>query len=204
MVADRIIDGFNVDGGDGHDTLDMSQADISIRIDLVAGTIEHNINANSNSGPGHGSDVTTLTDIENILAGSGNDIIIANNARNDFYGGAGNDTFIFVTSASAGNGHGFRDRILDFDIGDRVDLNGIAREFAGPSTSELLTDETMRQFVLIGENPTFGRPGDIKLIIDTINGKPVALLQGYVDDIPGVDFEIEIHGLQPFGDNFLY
>ncbi len=71
-----------------------------------------------------GSD--TIRNIENVIAGGGDDKIFASDARNELTGGDGDDVFVFRTVASIGRG-GSRDKIMDFEAGDRIDLDDIAK-----------------------------------------------------------------------------
>ena len=70
-----------IDGGAGYDTLFLAQATGPITVDFAAGKV---------SGDGIGSD--TFINIEKLLFGAGNDIIIGNNGDDAFDGGAGNDS----------------------------------------------------------------------------------------------------------------
>ncbi|TCR68333.1 Ig-like domain-containing protein [Bosea sp. BK604] len=70
-----------LDGGAGVDTVDYSGDISGIMVDLSAGTAE---------GEAIGAD--ELVDIENVIGGAGNDILIGDDGDNLFVGGAGNDT----------------------------------------------------------------------------------------------------------------
>ncbi len=100
-------------GGTGVDTLDMSAITAKVTVDLGSGS-----RFRGSASAAAGSD--TLYGVENVVTGSGADTIIASTAVNVMQGGAGNDTFRFV-SAAAANG----DTILDFQAGDVLDLSGI-------------------------------------------------------------------------------
>jgi hypothetical protein len=100
------------------DTLDMSAVTAKVTVNLGTGS------AFRGSASGAGSD--TLYGVENVATGSGADTIVASTAVNVMQGGAGNDTFRFVSSAAA-NG----DTILDFQAGDVLDLSGIDANSSG-------------------------------------------------------------------------
>jgi hypothetical protein len=70
-----------IDGGDGIDTVRYVSATQTIIVDLSAGT--------AYGDPAIGVD--TLTNIENVVGGSGNDVIIGNDAANNLQGGPGDD-----------------------------------------------------------------------------------------------------------------
>lgn len=78
--ADGVNDTYN--GFNGTDTIDYSAATLGVNINLVTGV--------ANSG-GVGTD--TLTAIENVTGGAGNDIITLNNISGSHNGGLGNDTY---------------------------------------------------------------------------------------------------------------
>jgi Ca2+-binding RTX toxin-like protein len=85
-----IGDGNNDDyiGGTGSDTIDLSG---------ITGSTTLNLNTGNTSGAQIGND--TLSGIENIIGGAGNDTITGSTQANVFRGGAGTD------SISAGNGN---------------------------------------------------------------------------------------------------
>lgn len=180
-------DGRDVyDGGEGRDTLDASAVAMPITIDLMGGTVSS-----------AGGETDTISSIETVRAGSGDDIIIAGFGQNDLSGGRGDDVFVFRTTAVSGKGSGSRDRILDYSVGDRVDLDGIMDECAPAALTEAIADEGIRKFVMIRDGQEFSRPGEIKIGYESLDGQQVAVLMGNVDYDPGIDFEIEIHGLMP-------
>ena len=80
--------GFDViDGGDGIDTVTYS---------FYSGRIVADLTTNQVSFPGNSTLVDTLSSIENVIGGSGNDRIIGNEADNNLNGGAGNDTAVYA------------------------------------------------------------------------------------------------------------
>jgi Ca2+-binding RTX toxin-like protein len=212
IVATMADGNDSYDGGEGSDTLDLSAFTISIEVDLNAGTVT------TSDGT-----VDTVTNIENACGGSAADVFVASLAQNDFWGGEGNDVFRFLSSASAGSGSGVRDRIMDFDVGDRVDLDGIVGEFAPPALADAIDNafsnggfgnsgsgssgsgssgsgnsgSSPDKFTIIGYNDPFTRPGQLKVSFEQQGSDRVALLQGNIDLEDDVDFEIEIHGLVP-------
>ena len=95
------------DGGDGHDVLDYSTATLSVTVDLGRGTAD---------GVDIGHDL--IAAFEEVIAGSGDDRIVAGSTSLSMTGGAGNDTFEF---------HRAEDqpevtvrKITDFTVGDRI------------------------------------------------------------------------------------
>jgi T5SS/PEP-CTERM-associated repeat protein len=70
-----------IDGGDGTDTVKYVSATQTIIVDLAAGT--------ASGDPAIGVD--TLTNIENVVGGSGDDVILGNDTANNLQGGPGDD-----------------------------------------------------------------------------------------------------------------
>jgi hypothetical protein len=67
----------------------------------------------------------TISNIENVMAGTGDDVIVASDSCNAFTGGAGEDLFVFNTVAAVQNNGQGHDRITDFEPGDRIDFSEI-------------------------------------------------------------------------------
>lgn len=89
--------------GSGNDTIDALDGD-----DTLIG--------------GYGSDT--------LYGGNGNDVLGGNIADVDYagdrlYGGAGDDTFSFYHPGASLDAGGKRDRIMDFESGDKIDLSQI-------------------------------------------------------------------------------
>ncbi|MGE0022387.1 MAG: M10 family metallopeptidase C-terminal domain-containing protein [Hyphomicrobium sp.] len=123
--------------------------------------------------------------------GDGNDVIIANGSPNDHTGNGGSDVFVFLTSADIGRGDGYRDRILDFDVGDRIDLDEVSREFAD-QFEDVFEEQGIKKFVLIRSQDEFTRPGQMKLQYeDQEGGSKVQVLAGNTDLDSEAEFEIE-------------
>jgi Ca2+-binding RTX toxin-like protein len=172
-----------LDGGEGRDTLDMSAIGADAVIDLGGGTA-------SSADTGH----DTLTGIENAIGGSGNDTLIASDDVNDLFGGAGEDVFVFTSSLAAGSGEGSRDRIIDFDVGDRIDIEDISREFAD-RFEDALADEGIRRFVLLRDGEAFSEPGQIRIQYqDLDDGRSITVIEGNIDGDADTEFEIELVG----------
>ena len=186
MLASVGDDDDVYDGGDGVDTYDISATFADATIDLFAGRAE--------------SDdirIDTLIGIENVVGGSGRDIIVANHEVNFVSGGEGDDIFVFRTTASAGHGPGSRDRILDFEVGDKIDLDDISREFA--PIANALEDDGIKKFVLIKSTDGFKRPGELRFKYDDDGG--ATILEGNIDRDLEAEFEIEIMGVRDLQDH---
>ena len=122
--------GDDMNGGVGIDTLDMASITAAITADLGTGYMMRGSVSSTQTG------TDTLWNVENIVTGSGNDTITASAAVNIMDGGAGNDTFRFLSAADA-NG----DTILGFQPGDRLDLSAVDANGAtnGNQTFTLVT-----------------------------------------------------------------
>ena len=166
--------GDDSEGGTGIDTLDISAATVAVTVNLGAGALLNGSVASSQTGN------DTIWGIENVNTGSGNDVITASNAVNVINGGAGNDTFRFLT-ASAADG----DTILGFEPGDRLDLSGMdANLVSGGDQS----------FVLI--NGAFTAAGQLAVSFETREDGDFTIVQGNIDGNADADFKIEIAGHQ--------
>jgi predicted extracellular nuclease len=105
-----------IDGGEGTDTLDLSAATGPVTVDFAAGTV---------SGQGVGSD--RFMNIEKLLFGAGDDIVVGNNGNDAFDGGAGNDTL----KGGAGNDTlrgDAGDDVVDGGSGDDAVFGGVGND----------------------------------------------------------------------------
>lgn len=125
---------LKLDGGDGVDTLDFSQASGPISVNLETGVIE------IDNGPGQDA---TAVNFENVTGTSSTDVIVGNDQDNVIRGGSGNDiltggggadTFLFFEEDQGVK------VILDFEVG--VDRLAFATSDPGVTTSNLLANLT--------------------------------------------------------------
>jgi Ca2+-binding RTX toxin-like protein len=181
LIVAEIGDGNDVyfgddsDGGSGVDTLDMSAATANTTVNLGAGALFNGTALSAQTGQ------DTIWGIENVNTGSGNDTITASNAVNVINGGAGNDTFRFL-SASAADG----DTILGFEPGDRIDLSQIDADL-GTSGDQA--------FTLIG-GASFTAVGQLAVTFESREDGDFTVVQGNIDANTDADFKIEISGHQ--------
>jgi Ca2+-binding RTX toxin-like protein len=122
-----------------------------------------------------------------IAGGAGNDVIRGGLGSDTLSGGAGNDRFVYGTPAEAGLGlpeigSVGRDRIIDFQLGDRIDLALID---ANPT----LTGN--QAFSFIGLAP-FSALGQVRFLLSS-HGSVV--LEGNCLATLDPDFQLEIAGL---------
>jgi Ca2+-binding RTX toxin-like protein len=176
LRLDQALD--DIDGGGGvHDTLDMSDAVANLLIDLTLGIVAA------------AGETDTINNIEDVICGSGNDRIIANYDVNILFGGSGDDVFVFNSSESTGFGRGNRDRIMDFEYGDQVDIDHLSNEFQDRLY------EGSAHFTLLAEGLKFAKPGELRFRYDDFEGAPRAIvLEGNLDRDEDSEFEIEFSG----------
>lgn len=189
MVADTDQADDVYDGGGGSDTYDASAGRADAVIDLLSGR------ARSDD---LGED--EIEDIENAVGGGGNDILIANDRVNVLSGGGGEDVFVFRSSSTTGSGKDNRDKILDFETGDRIDLDDLGKEFAS-GIVDAFEDQVIRKFVLINEQSEFTKPGQLKFSYEEFNGETTTILHGNLDDDQAAEFELELVGRHELHDD---
>ena len=66
---------------------------------------------------------------DDIWGGAGNDVIEGQGGADTLRGGVGNDSFRYFAARDSTNAA--RDQLLDFTLGDRIDLNGLAANTGG-------------------------------------------------------------------------
>ncbi|QFT68647.1 Bifunctional hemolysin/adenylate cyclase precursor [Labrenzia sp. THAF35] len=127
------------DGGDGTDTLEFTYASSNINFDLAAGLVTFT-----------NGDQESIVNFENLIAGSGNNIIAGTVGDNIFTGGAGSDTFVFraaetghdtVTDFAAGAGSA---DVLEFETGIFADIAAVIASASddGTDTTIAIDDDT--------------------------------------------------------------
>ena len=110
VIVDTVLDEIvlDLDGGDGVDTLDLSQAAAAVAVNLEEGTVGGSKAENFENVTGTAFDDTITGDEQDnvIRGGAGNDVML---------GGEGADTFVFFEEDAG------VDVILDFEVGvDRL------------------------------------------------------------------------------------
>ncbi len=158
-------------GEDGNDTLDLSALTAAVEVNLGAGL------RGSASSAQSGAD--TLQGIENVITGSGDDTITAGNAANVMDGGAGDDTFRFLTVQAADG-----DRIVGFEPGDVIDLGAIDADLGAVGN---------QAFTLV-EGAALTGPGQLTVTHATADGGDCTVVQGTIDAGATADFQIVIEG----------
>lgn len=161
-------------GGSGTDTLDLSRLAVDAVVDLGTGLGGRGVASSSATG----SD--TLWGIENVVTGSGNDTITASSAVNVMDGGAGNDTFRFLSAVDADG-----DTILGFQPGDRLDFSGIdADGCAGGNQSFTLAT-----------GGAFTGPGQLLVTHETRADGEYTVVSGNTSGNGEAEFRVSIKGV---------
>ena len=169
-------------GGEGIDTYDASQATEAVEIDLQQGTA---------TGAEIGTDI--IENFESAFGGAGNDIIVAGNSGNVLRGGAGQDIFVFVHASSSGSGGHKRDRIEDFEVGDRIDVSMMDGNEAADGLQRLTFQYDQAEFDGVGQ-VLFAYHQDEQSGEHTI-------IRFNIDEDDESDFEIEVVGRYEFSEN---
>lgn len=173
MIVAEIGDGDDVYyGEDGNDTLDMSAITADITANLGTGHMERGFVTSAQTG----NDV--IWSIENIITGSGDDVITASRAVNIIDGGEGNDTFRFLSAD-----HADGDTIASFNPGDRLDLSNIDANTGAAGN---------QSFTLVSGGLT--GPGQVLVTLVQMDGEDVTLVQGQTGEGDEIDFTIKIKG----------
>ncbi|MFC1458680.1 calcium-binding protein, partial [Microvirga arabica] len=165
--------GDDMAGGTGIDTLDMSAITANITANLGGNGASYGTVTSSQSG------TDTIWGIENIVTGSGNDVITASRNVNVMDGGAGNDTFRFLSAADA-NG----DTILGFQPGDRIDLSAI----------DANTGAAGKQAFTLANGSSFSGPAQLVISHETRDGGDYTVVSGNVTGPDAAEFKISLKG----------
>ncbi|MFJ5368685.1 peroxidase family protein, partial [Bosea sp. CER48] len=175
--------GDEIDGGTGIDTLDFSAITANLTVDLGNGLNGRGQAVSSQSG------TDTLWGIENVATGSGNDTITASEAVNVMEGGAGNDTFRFLSAAGADG-----DTILDFQPGDRLDLSAIDAD----------ATQAGNQSFTLANGGSFTASAQLTVTYETRADGAYTIVKGNVDAATDAEFQINLKGSHNLtGSNFI-
>ncbi|MFO0037420.1 MAG: calcium-binding protein [Synechococcaceae cyanobacterium] len=177
-----------LDGGSGVDSASYALAGRGVVVDLSVLTPQ-------NTG---GGGLDTLAGIENLLGsrfadqlsgsneanlldgGDGDDQLVGSAGADRYKGGAGSDLFLYRSALEVGHGVRGRDRILDFENEDRIDLSRIDADLSRPAD---------QPFVWIGEKE-FSAPGQLRYSV--VNGQ--GLLKGNLQGSSGPEFTLALEG----------
>ncbi|KRB24080.1 hypothetical protein ASD99_29460 [Mesorhizobium sp. Root695] len=160
-------------GEDGQDTLDYSAIGASLTIDLGNGLLHHGSVSSAQSGQ------DTVFGFENVIAGSGDDTIMANAAVNTMDGGLGSDTFVFASAADA-NG----DTIVGLQPGDKIDLSMIDAD----------TSAAGHQSFVLFAGAGFTSAGQVMVSYQTAADGEHTLVTGEINGDGAADFSIDVAG----------
>ena len=162
--------GDDLGGGTGIDTLDMSAIMANITVDL------------GSSGRGRASSAETGSDtlhgVENIVTGSGDDVITASSAVNVIDGGDGDDILRFLSARDADG-----DTIAGFQPGDRIDLSGIDADTGACGN---------QSFTIVSGG--FTGAGELMISEEVREDGVYTVLRGNTDGDDEAEFEIGVRG----------
>jgi Ca2+-binding RTX toxin-like protein len=148
-------------GGDGVDTADYSQHNGAVLVDLRIAAAQ-NTNA---------AGIDTLSGIENVVGGKGNDLLNGNNVANVLEGGAGADELI---------GRGGNDNLLGDDGNDRIQGNAGDDTIAGGEGRDIL----------------FGGPGNDEFVYLAVTDSGVGIvLRDRINDFTQGEDIIDLVGI---------
>ena len=167
-------------GDDGNDTLDLSQITANLNVDLRPSGALGFGSVRTASG-----ETDSISSIENVVLGSGDDTVTASDAVNVISGGAGHDTIVFRTAAAA-NG----DKIADFEAGDVIDVRYIDAVDGGGDNAFSLAAAT--SFSANGQ-PLFTAAGQLLVHFDAAMQETV-LLGNTNGSLDTAEFRIVLEG----------
>ena len=121
----------------------------------------------------------TIWGIENIVTGSGDDVITASRAVNVIDGGDGNDIFRFLSAADADG-----DTLLGFQPGDRIDLSAIDAN-GGAAGKQAFT---------LANGSSFSGPAQLVISHETREDGEYTVVSGNTTGPDAAEFKISLKG----------
>ncbi|NOU07354.1 MAG: cadherin-like domain-containing protein [Hyphomicrobiaceae bacterium] len=168
------------DGGIGTDTLDFTSINSDVFVDLKSGT-SHSDESGEDE----------FDDFENVNGGHGDDVIIADNHRNILTGGGGDDKFVFDTLDDIQSSDQGSDHIVDFHVGDKIDVSKIDADE---------DQEGKQEFKFSGKfDDTDAQPnkaGTLKYKYQQLDEGEETVIIGYTHDASEGDFQLHLSGHQ--------
>ena len=161
-------------GDVGVDTYDLSATLADATVDLVNKTAVSSDIGND-----------TIAEIENVIGGAGDDILIADVQPNELTGGKGDDEFKFNSILDATTARGVRDYIKDFQIGDKIDLSGIDANKTLPGH---------QQFELIVDKLEIHKAGELSFRFADFRGEKGTIIEGHVSEENQLELQIVLNG----------
>ena len=198
----------NLNGGKGNDTFVIDSVRDVVQdsggFDLVRSTVsktlalgfEHltllgtqgltgtgNASANTLTGNAANNRLSGLSGNDTMRGGAGNDVLIGGAGKDTLIGGAGTDDFDFNAVADMGRTAATRDVIVDFAVGDDIDLSTIdANGAAAGNTAFSFLAANGAAFTGVAGQLRWQKSGSFTLVEGDINGNKVA------------DFQIQLSG----------
>ena len=169
---DRAADNYS--GGEGTDTLDYSMAAMRIEVDFAAGTAK-----------GEEIGVDTISDLEKVLGGQGDDLFVAGSEGVVLSGGGGNDTFVFNALVATADVSEVVHEILDFMVGDRLRVD-VFELFEGQTEDN--------RFVRLYADDRHDAQGQIRVRHDSVADLNRTIIEADLDDDDAYEISIMLLG----------
>jgi Ca2+-binding RTX toxin-like protein len=119
--------------------------------------ITGNNDGNTLSGLGGNDTLNAGSGDDKLYGGDGNDTLIGGAGNDVMYGGAGNDTFVYSNADLGSRRVSYVDTIMDFAIGDKIDLSSIDAATKGRGNNA---------FTFIGDADFTGTAGQLHYYTD--------------------------------------
>ncbi|WP_422365617.1 calcium-binding protein [Pelagibius sp.] len=161
LRGDNGVDTF--DGGAGIDTIDYSTSSSGLVIDLTTGDV---------------SGLESFVNIENVIAGSGNDTVFGDAGANHLAGGGGDDSLVGGAGNDTFSGGGGVDSFVGGAGVDTADYNESTSDFVADLDSDTLTTSVGTVELLVEIENVLGSTGENALYGDAAGN----LLDGYLGD----------------------
>ncbi|MFM7265662.1 MAG: calcium-binding protein, partial [Cyanobium sp.] len=177
-----------LDGGAGFDTASYALAPQGVVVALSLLTPQNTRGAGMDTltsiehlvGSRFADHLSGSDDANHLLGGDGDDILVGSTGADRHQGGAGADLFLYRSAEEVGHGVRARDRILDFEAEDRLDLRLIDADLSRAGD---------QSFVWIGERE-FSAPGQLRYSV--VNGQ--GLLKGNLSGSTSPEFTLVLEG----------
>ena len=195
-------DTFIAEEDDGDDTYLGGQGLDTIDYTTILENLEINLKEQKIVSASTGTDI--IESIENVVGGQGDDRFIADEAVNIFTGNDGQDVFVFETS-NRGSGNQqdqskIRDKILDFETGDKIDISKMDR---------FLNEDGLQKLVFKYDQASFDAGGQVIYQYEEKETGTNTILKFKFDvdepeDLETSDYEIVLVGRHEFDGENLY
>jgi Ca2+-binding RTX toxin-like protein len=175
----------NISGSQGNDTITLNNGSNVIDGQSGDDTLDGGASADVLRGGSGNDTLRGGAGNDTLLGGLGSDTLNGGANTDTLTGGLGEaDTFVFTSTADAGNTAATRDRITDFEEagGDKIDGSGIDANTATAANDPFVFLNTV--------GAAFTAAGQLRYV--QVGG--LTLIEGNVNAALGADFQIELTG----------